>query len=704
LRASLTGLDRKTLGLWLLVFFLALAIPTAVLIRQAYSKLKWEAFHQHRLLAEELSVRINGRFSELIHEEEARSFSEYAFLNVVGDPSANFLQRSPLSVYPLASAIPGLIGYFQVDAQGVFSTPLLPQMEEASGTYGISAREREQRLALQNRIRQILSENRLVKGGEAHRGLLEETLVERSQRRDKGVESLAATDTDAPASLSSPAGGGGSAVRKKMEQQVPAQAAFDRLNLAVGMREQENRPKNVAKLGRVEDLKLDDQYQADSGDMPVETAASRAAPAVAKRARKERGALPQRQAVFADETREAMTPLASPVRIELFESEIDPFEFSLLDSGHFVLFRKVWRDGQRYIQGALIAQQPFLDGTINTLFAGTLLSQMSDLIFAYQGDVFSVFSGQPSREYLSSSEALSGALLYRTRLSDPLGDAELIFSVNRLPWGAGGTLINWVAAVIMLVLCGGFYLMYRLGAGQIDLARQQQDFVSAVSHELKTPLTSIRMYAEMLREGWASEENKKTYYNYIFDESERLSRLINNVLQLARLSRNGIQAELKPLHVSGLLEGILPVITSQVERAGFELKLDCKAETGEALVGVDVDYFTQIVINLVDNALKFSAKTDRKFIDISVRLLNNASVQFSVRDYGRGVPRDQMKKIFKLFYRSENELTRETVGTGIGLALVHQLAASMNGRVDVVNTEPGAEFRVCFPVITGESC
>ena len=392
------------------------------------------------------------------------------------------------------------------------------------------------------------------------------------------------------------------------------------------------------------------------------------------------------------------------LRIDIFESEIDPFEFSLLDSGHFVLFRKVWRDGQRYIQGALIGQQAFLEGSIKSLFGETLLSQMSDLIVAYQGDVFSVFSGQPSREYLSGSEALSGALLYRARLSDPLSDVELIFSINRLPWGAGGTLINWVAAILMLVLCGGFYLMYRLGAGQIDLARQQQDFVSAVSHELKTPLTSIRMYGEMLREGWASEEKKKTYYKYIFDESERLSRLINNVLQLARLSRNGVQVDLKPVNVSTLLEGTLSRISSQIESAGFELNLDCKAEAGESLINVDADYFTQIIINLVDNALKFSAKTDSRIIDLSVGLLRNASVQFSVRDYGRGVPRDQMKKIFKLFYRSENELTRETVGTGIGLALVHQLAASMNGQVDVVNAKPGAEFRVSFPIVTGESC
>ena len=706
MRASLTGLDKKTLGLWLLVFFLALSIPTAVLIRHAYSELKWEAFHQHRVLAEELSMRINGRLSELISDEGARSFADYSFLNVAGDPSANFLQRSPLSAYPLTSAIPGLIGYFQVDTQGAFTTPLLPQLEERTNAYGISNQEREQRLVLQNHIQQILSDNRLVKGGEADSAVAGESLAGRPQRRDKPVELSAtpATVADTPASMSSVGGSAGFAAEEKSEEQVPAQAAFDRLNAPAGVREQENRQKTIGKLGRVEDLKLDDHYRVDSGDAIQEPVVSRVAPVPEKRARKERSALPEHTAVFADETREATAPRANRVRIDIFESEIDPFEFSLLDSGHFVLFRKVWRDGQRYIQGALIGQQAFLEGSIKSLFGETLLSQMSDLIVAYQGDVFSVFSGQPSREYLSGSEALSGALLYRARLSDPLSDVELIFSINRLPWGAGGTLINWVAAILVLVLCGGFYLMYRLGAGQIDLARQQQDFVSAVSHELKTPLTSIRMYGEMLREGWASEEKKKTYYKYIFDESERLSRLINNVLQLARLSRNGVQVDLKPVNVSTLLEGTLCRISSQIESAGFELNLNCKAEAGESLINVDADYFTQIIINLVDNALKFSAKTDSRVIDLSVGLLRNASVQFSVRDYGRGVPRDQMKKIFKLFYRSENELTRETVGTGIGLALVHQLAASMNGQVDVVNAKPGAEFRVSFPIVTGESC
>ena len=135
------------------------------------------------------------------------------------------------------------------------------------------------------------------------------------------------------------------------------------------------------------------------------------------------------------------------------------------------------------------------------------------------------------------------------RSIQPQGEGALLASMIRkilLQVGVNLALVVAlvVALLLTLVLCGGFYLLYRLGLGQIQLARQQQDFVSAVSHELKTPLTSIRMYGEILREGWASEEKKKRYYDYIHDESERLSRLISNVLQLARMTHNDLQVDL----------------------------------------------------------------------------------------------------------------------------------------------------------------
>ena len=241
--------------------------------------------------------------------------------------------------------------------------------------------------------------------------------------------------------------------------------------------------------------------------------------------------------------------------------------------------------------------------------------------------------------------------------------------------------------------------MYRLGLRQIVLAQQQQDFVSAVSHELKTPLTSIRMYGEMLREGWASEDKRQSYYDFIYEESERLTRLINNVLQLARMTRNDLHIELKTYPVAQLMDTVRSKISTQVDRAGFVLVLDCPEHCRDSKLQVDADYFIQVIINLVDNALKFSSKATKRQVDIQCQKLRDGNLQISVRDYGPGVPKDQMRKIFRLFYRTENELTRETIGTGIGLALVNQLVMAMQGKVDVVNQEQGAEFRVSLPTI-----
>jgi len=237
-----------------------------------------------------------------------------------------------------------------------------------------------------------------------------------------------------------------------------------------------------------------------------------------------------------------------------------------------------------------------------------------------------------------------------------------------------------------------------LGVSQINVARQQQEFVSAVSHELKTPLTSIRMYGEMLKEGWADEEKRQTYYEYIHLESERLTRLISNVLQLAKITRNEPSFNLRSTGVGELLGNVESKIANQVEGAGFELIFNRNDDTDQTSIMIDEDCFAQIIINLVDNAIKFSENAQHKVIEITSKLTADKQVLFAVRDFGPGVPKDQMKKIFQLFYRSESELTRETVGTGIGLAIVHQLTVAMNGKVDIINREPGAEFRVAFSI------
>ncbi|NQV85712.1 MAG: HAMP domain-containing histidine kinase, partial [Woeseiaceae bacterium] len=420
----------------------------------------------------------------------------------------------------------------------------------------------------------------------------------------------------------------------------------------------------------------------------------------------EQSALPEPIAVAGDELVAKVVGLTE-LRVSTFESEIDPFEFSLLGSGHFVLFRKVWRDGQRYIQGMLLDQDAFTAEIIDASFVNTALAEMTTLGIAYQGEVIHAVGGRNSisRSYsnVNIAEGLGGAPLYSNRLTTPLHGLELIFTIKRLPPGPGASVLGWVTVVLAIVLVGGFATLYRMGLSQIALARQQQDFVSAVSHELKSPLTSIRMYGEMLKEGWADEEKRQSYYEYIHDEAERLSRLISNVLQLAKINRNEPQFDRHPIKVSNLMSDIESKISSQIERAGFELRIDTAEAAGRATINVDSDCFMQMIINLVDNAIKFSKNSDSKIVEINCKQSGDDRVQFSVRDYGPGVPKDQMKKIFQLFYRTESELTRETVGTGIGLAIVHQLAVAMDGKVDMVNATPGAEFRFWFSVVDQKS-
>jgi signal transduction histidine kinase len=380
---------------------------------------------------------------------------------------------------------------------------------------------------------------------------------------------------------------------------------------------------------------------------------------------------------------------------------VESLEFSLLDSGHFVLFRRVWHAGERYVQGLLFNQKSFIENLIAQPFYESSLADVSDLILSHQGDVVELVASRASRDY-SSSPVKGSELLYQTRLVAPFSDLELIYSLSRLPLATGNRIVIWSAFLLTLVLFAGTWMLFRLGARQIILARQQQNFVSAVSHELKTPLTSIRMYAEMLREGWADATREKSYYDFIFFESERLSRLINNVLQLARMTRRDEQATLSEIRVYRLLDEVVPRIESQLEQAGFELRLNCGEACKELSINIDSDWFTQVMINLVDNAIKFSANAEKKLVEVSCYRQQN-SILFSVRDYGPGIPRDQIKKIFKLFYRSENELTRETVGTGIGLALVQQLVSVMHGKIDVLNREPGAEFQVSFSLARGDA-
>jgi signal transduction histidine kinase len=656
--------QRRRLTWALAGVFAALIWASAVLVLQSFNRLRFEAFHAQRSLAEEVAGRINADLRNVMSAEETRPPTEYDFLVVSG---VRYVQRSPLSGVPPKTALPGVVGYFQVDAEGHFSTPLLPAVMDDLDALELTEAEFEERRTFQERLRRLLEVDE-----EATQGDLDARL----EPEEKAASAPAPRSDDADLDSRR-------LFRDSSRAEAEAnQGIFDQLNSAEAF--QSRKPAGAASLGKVAELKLEEslatrvQAAASAQGTPVPSAP--VDPAGRNRE--------VRQVTVAASDDLPLTP-----RISAFQSAVDPFSLALLDDRHFVLYRKVWLEGQR-IQGAVIEQAAFLDTVIGDTFAGTTLVRNSDLVVAFEGDVIELYPSASRAGYASESSDLEGSLLLRTRLAAPGDPVELVFSVADLPLGPGATTLVWTSAVMVLVLCGGFYLIYRLGRHHIHLAEQQQDFVSAVSHELKTPLTSIRMYSEILKAGWADEEKKRTYYDFILSESERLSRLIGNVLQLARISRNSTpQVALKEVSVSSLVDQVESKVASALAGAGLTLEQAHEHECLEAIVTVDEDAFMQVMINLVDNAIKFSARAEHRAIELGCRV-DGAWVEFRVRDFGPGVAREQMKKIFKLFYRSENELTRETVGTGIGLALVRELMDQMGGSVDVVNRQPGAEFGV----------
>ncbi len=750
------GADKTRLRHMLLVLFLVLAVPTGVLIAQAFGQLKWAAHHQARGMAEELTQRVDVRLSRLVAAADQRSFADYSFLVVSGSPDANFLGRSPLSTFPVSQSVPGALGYFQVDANGNFSTPLLPPDRTPAERFGIDAAELEARQALARQIHTILAVNALVRlrkpptagpavaneptvtpdtdvaseaalspepGDTPELGvasMADDELANTADRPRAGMaaeaaRSLAELETaDSPGRRDAYADGNGTigfaadaddfyAVTRELDSY--SQQAFDRL---AERKQAEDAPADIAEpeaaaareglfafgdAGAIREMRNTAQAPAAAAPQVAEKLASRAK-------RREQTALLEAAEDVDVLQAGQLSQTPGELRINMFESEVDPLEFSRLDSGHLLMFRKVWRDGERFIQGIVINPERFLAALIDDEFRTTALAGMSALGVAFDGSLIRDVHGNAPESYLSVGTTLDGTPLYRSRLTTPLDRLELIFTVTQLPRGPGAGLLAWITLLLALAFCGGFYALYRLGSGQLELARQQQDFVSAVSHELKTPLTSIRMYGEMLREGWVSEDKRQTYYEFIHDEAERLTRLITNVLQLARMSRDELAVDKERVTIGELFDLVASKIGSQAERAGFDVEIAADTACAPLVVDVDKDCFLQIVINLVDNAIKFSQHADRKRIDIGAHCAAGEAT-FSVRDYGPGIPDDQIRRIFRLFYRSESELTRETAGTGIGLAIVQQLSLAMGGSVSVQNCDPGAEFRLVLPCTDG---
>ena len=596
-------------------------------------------------VAEQIRSDVNRKLDEFLADEQNRPYTDYLYYHV---PQDNTVEQQQAMVVrsPLTGQIDhGLAyGYFQIQKDGTIVTPNDGIVQRIGGNetnYFIMSQV--------DTIRQAVREDLLpvLQGSDARRNestqqpvsqsitnMLEVAASNTTQEIEADVKNLQKRKAPAKA-LSVPV------FQQKGQVQVLEQSRLDYTNTAISNAIPNNR-----------------MQQEQGSRVGLATQSSEGQPLVTQNAQQ-------------TETEGVVT-----IRIEPFTPVIipDTKADNLIFHGQVYLVRHVQLDQDHVIQGFRLNQDRLQQ-----------MIQQSAQRFMRDGMGFS----------LASDKAVDSA--YTAILDFGFGDVVLDLIELNPGWISHKALWlrRWyfgALGIVGMVVGLGLFSLWRGAREQMALARQKDDFISAVSHELRTPLTSIRMYAEMLEKGWVKTEQKQgQYHSNIRQESERLSRLIENVLDFSHLQRGRKTFHFDMGDVNECVKQVTNMMSPYAAQQGFSL-VTRYAELSSCRF--DKDAVMQIVVNLIDNAVKYARSADDKTIVVRTGIDKDYFV-IEVEDHGPGVPHTQRKKIFEEFYRTEAEATRETSGTGLGLALVKRFAEAHQGFAQIVQARPqGALFRV----------
>lgn len=253
-----------------------------------------------------------------------------------------------------------------------------------------------------------------------------------------------------------------------------------------------------------------------------------------------------------------------------------------------------------------------------------------------------------------------------------------------------------ILGILSLLTIGGLILTKHMVSKEMAVAKLKSDFVSNVSHELRTPLALIRLYAETLELGRISTQDKKQqYYRIIRKESERLTALINNILDFSRIEAGRKEYEFRETDIAELVRNTLDSYRYQVEQQGFELEESIESNLPQ--VYIDREAIARALVNLVNNALKYS--NHEKFLGVKL-YKDNSVVKLEVEDHGIGIARRDQSKIFEKFYRAGDPLVHNTKGSGLGLSLVQHISEAHGGDIEVESTPGrGSKFILSLPLV-----
>ena len=342
-------------------------------------------------------------------------------------------------------------------------------------------------------------------------------------------------------------------------------------------------------------------------------------------------------------------------------------------------------------------------------FAGVLLTEgfvSNDLmgatirpLVASHSPPMTITISDEGQRVLYSNGAPPGGHLIETNLDRPFSDwkAAIGLKDTNVDALARDSFLHSAGAtvLVLLLLLGGIALTIRATDREARLAQAKSNFVANVSHELKTPLSLISLFSEILELGRVNNEDKKAeYYGIIRHESRRLNKTIDNILDFSRIEAGRKTYELIDGDISEVIDNVLSTHRYQIINSGFDIQTDIRPCLPSVLI--DRDAMSQAISNLLDNAIKYSGNV--KQISITAKVLGS-DLSIEVADHGIGIPRSEQAKVFEKFYRVGNGLVHDVKGSGLGLSLVKHIVEAHKGTIAVdSDVGKGTRFTILLPI------
>lgn len=640
----------KKLKIYIIIFCVALSVPLAYLILRTYQALEQEEVAKLQYFAETIFDEMEKELAVVVIKEEGRAVDEYNYKSILSNlvSGATEAVPSPLSRLPEEDYI---LGYFQNNPDGSFQTPL-------AETGKSIPRDRSAVISQLKDTNRIFNRKRLTVVDHV-KAAHTKTPITQEQKEATGFADkyLDLKESQKPKSYLG-------RKEKRVEKITIAQA----LNIAPQDRDRilTRRPegmesesgKNVYRYGN-------DQTDEKSLDAKLKNEVS-----------------------LQDGAEKELLPAPSH-NTEKYQVEVTPLRSVFINTDQVFIFRRIMIDNQIYRQGFIIRVKAFLNHLAQAYFVKQPLARYTNLSLKIENQ------GLETEIIKTGAVTQRVNFLLNRTFPSPFDFLRATLICGQIPQSAGRGTLNIMIAALVVVIFMGLFSIYKSAWAVLDLSERRSKFVSSVTHELKTPLTNMRMYIEMLEQGMARDrEREQDYFNILGSESARLSRLINNVLELSKLEKKQRHINLREGAFNDVIKEVETVMQEKLRHEGFTFIVD---KSGAKPFKYDREVMILILINLIENSMKFGKAAPVKKITLKVRHEDDC-VNIHMSDTGPGIPRHALKKIFDDFYRVESPLTRTTGGTGIGLALVKKFVTLMGGTVRAGNNAgPGCTITISLP-------